>query len=259
MAARRLHRLRMDRRSDDRGLTMVELMMVMFILAIIFPLVAGLLFTAQRQSAAASTRTAAQAQAQIMDEYLSRLINSTNYPNGGAAGSDILIANATEFEFYSSQGAASGASATFPTLIDLKLVTACSGCSYYTLEAIETPPSGTTPTYPSSGAVTTILGSGIVVPTSVAAGCPTTGSSIPVFEYDEASTCIQTAANTSSSAGPPANLIMANTGTPAQFGLIDTVTVTMTVIDTLHAKSSAQPVFTYTFSMPNVDYNHAGF
>jgi prepilin-type N-terminal cleavage/methylation domain-containing protein len=229
---------------DESGFTLIEIAIVLFVLAVLIPLIATFIETTQKYSYGVASRTQANSQAQVIDEYLSRQVHAINYPLNGSSGSDILTATATEFQFYSSLGATNG-----PTQVDIKAVAACSGCSYYSIQETTVTPGGSpsSPSY-SSGAVTATrtLGTGIVLPATPATNCPSSGSSIPLFEYFSTAgntvtpgTCLQTSSTTL---------------TTAQFSQVDSVTVSLTTLDAMHTKSSPQPLSTFTFSMPNVAY-----
>jgi type II secretory pathway pseudopilin PulG len=241
------------RPSTDRGehgTSLIEIMVVLLILSIILPIIAMLLNSVQTDAITVASRQAASGQAQVIDEALSRQIHAANYPTGTTKtlGGEIVTANANELKFYSSMGDTNG-----PRLIDIYTALACTGCTYYNLDESYVVPNATSNPY-NGTPVVQVLGTGLVLPSSTTAyafNCPSSGANVPIFEYfDSSGTCLQTS-TIITTANPPMAL-------PAsEFASIDSVTVTLTTLDTNRSKNSPEPVFTFSISMPNVDFANA--
>ncbi|HWE55505.1 MAG TPA: type II secretion system protein [Acidimicrobiales bacterium] len=234
-------RARRHAAADEQGFTLIEVSVVLLIMAVVLPMIMGFVFMVQSYTGKVAGRTVAAGQAQVIDENLSRQIHAITYPAGGALGSDIVTASATEFKFYTALGNSVG-----PTLIDIKATAACGTCSYYQMNETTYLPvlSGSAVTYPTG--TTKPIGTGVVVPSSPAVNCPGVGTTSPVFEYYATAAATQTA-----------TCLQTTTNTLTTFKTIDQVRVNLVMVDYLHTKLSQQIDFSYTYVLPNVDYQES--
>jgi type II secretory pathway pseudopilin PulG len=223
----------------DRGISLIEITVVLLIIGMIVPVVYGLLSSVQKDEVGVSSRSAAAGQAQIMDEALSRQIHAAAIPNGLTGA--IVSGMPNSLEFYSSLSSISNSNG--PTELNISTAKTCPTCSTYNLvEQVIQP--GVGPNYTAAGGATTttrVLGAGIVPPSAAAVGtdCSTTPG---IFQY-------YTTAN-----GSPSCVVVPSGGlTGSATNGIDYIYVTLTTIDVLRPTSSPQTTFTLHLTLPNVD------
>lgn len=232
------------RRGGDEGLTLIEIAVVLLIMSIAITLITGMLISVQHEESTVQSRNAAVHEAQVMGYTLSRQVHAAAFPTG--ASTPIVTATATDLKLYSSLGNANG-----PTQLDIHAVRACGSCSYYNLvEDVVQPGPG--PTYTGSPQ-RQVIGTGLLLPaTSPASDCPGSGTFVSgIFEYfTQAGSCLalDTALN-------PPGLDTAG-GPPTEIAQVENITITLTTVDTLAAKSGASTTIALPLSLPNWDYTY---
>ena len=234
------HRLSSRRRgARDRGMSLIEITIAMLILSLIVPVIYGLLDSVEQDEVTVASRDVAGGQAQVIDEILSRQIHAAALPTTGGSTTAIVSATADTLQFYASLGNANG-----PTELTIKTSLTCVSCTTYNMvETLVQPGPGdsyTTVTTTTSA----ILGTGVVPPstTTVGTDCSTTNPGIFQY-YNSSGTCLLLGTGTS----PPAL-------TSSQGSNVDNVTVTLTTLDVLRPKTSANVTYTMQLTLPNVDY-----
>ena len=226
-----------SRNERDRGISLIEITVVLLIIGMIVPVIYGLLSSVQKDEVSVSSRNAAAGQAQIMDEALSRQIHAAAIPNGLTGA--IVSATPNSLEFYSSLSSIGNSNG--PSEINITTALTCTTCTTYNLVEQITQP-GTGPNYTGAGGATTttrVLGNGIVPPSAAAVGtdCSTTPG---IFQYyTNTNSCI---------------LIPSGGLTGSQTGVIDDITVTLTTIDVQRPTTSPQTIYTLHLTLPNVDF-----
>lgn len=232
------------RRDDDDGLTLIEIAIVVLVMSIAMMLVMGMLISVQHEESTVQSRDAAVQEAQVMGYTLSRQVHAAAFPPAGAT--PIISATATELKFYSSLGNANG-----PTQLDIHTVQACSSCSYYDLvEDVVQPGPG--PTYTASSQ-RQVIGTGLLLPsTSPPGDCPGSGRFVPgIFEYfTQSGACLAL----DTTLDPPA--LDTTGGPPATIAQAENMTITLTTVDTLAARSGPPTTVTLELSLPNWDYTY---
>ncbi|MGH9054520.1 MAG: PulJ/GspJ family protein [Acidimicrobiales bacterium] len=228
------------RGKDDRGMTLVEILIVMLIFSIVMTIVVTVLVSAQRDEATVVSRDTANSEAQVMVQALSRQVHAAATPAGMT--SPFVLATANELLFYSALGNANG-----PTQLDIRPAPACSGCSTYDLveDVVQPVLVSGVPTY-TSAAQRVVLGSGLVPPTpSPTSDCSASSSFVPgIFEYSPVTgPCLAL----DTTASPPAL-------DSSQFKTVENLAIAITTVDTLRPGSAPDVVTNLQVSLPNVDY-----
>jgi type II secretory pathway pseudopilin PulG len=227
---------------DENGTSLVEMMMVCMILGIIFPIVAGFLFSTQTAVVSVSSRSVANGQAEVIAQTLSRQIHAAATPAGKS--SPIVSATANKLVFYSSLGNSFG-----PTELSLYVVPSCGGCNYGNLMEDQTQPTSG-PTYSATPTQTVELGSGVVIPTPASPGsdCPAGGSG-GIFEYFVSPV-------TSNGACLPLDYRSYNPPAldSSQLSQVENMAVTITTEDTSRTSGSPTATMSLQVSLANVDY-----
>ena len=234
------------RRAEDRGVSLVEIAVVLLILSIFVPLILGVLTSVQKQEVAVSSRDFASGEAQAISDVLSRQIHAAAIPTGQTAA--LVVAQANVLQFFSALGYVNG-----PTEIKLYTTQSCPTCSTYNLDEQVTQPGpsvGNGPVYTGGTATVTtgVIGTGVLPPTpSPSNDCPPgSGSFTPgIFEYINSPTSGQACLPLSGS--PPAL-------TSTQLGQAEHLTVTITTVDPSRAKTTPTTTYTLQITLPNVDY-----
>ena len=221
----------------ERGISLIEITVVLLIIGMIVPVVYGLLSGVQKDEVVVSSRSAAAGQARIIDEALSRQIHAAAIPNGLTGA--IVSAMPNSLEFYSSLSSIGNSNG--PTELNISTAKTCPTCSTYNLvEQVIKP--GVGPNYTTAGGATTttrVLGTGIVPPSMAAVGTDCSTTTPGIFQYyTNTNSCLQV---------PSTGL------TGSQTGPIDDITVTITTIDVLRPAASPQTTFTLHMTLPNVD------
>ncbi len=257
---------RNDRSADQRGYTLVEMAVVLLILSLIIPIVYGLVASVNKDTANVVSRGAANGQAEVMGQLLSRQVHAAATPSNQT--SELVYGTADEIILYSSLGATYTSGSTTvsaPTKLDISAALACSGCSTYNLvEKVYKPTAGTGgPAYTSS--TTSIIGTGVVVPSLTGSNSSDCSASAPgIFQYYQntsitTSSCLSLAVPGSGSC--PTWESVTQCATPqlsaTQFAQVDEITVTLTTLDTNRAKLSPRSSFTLQLELPNVDFANA--
>jgi len=224
--------------ADERGLSLVEMSVVMLILALVVPMITGLLVSVQNDTAFTTSRDAATGELLPVQEALSRQLHAAQIPQG--MGQAFVVAQANNLEFYSALGNSAG-----PTLVSISFSPTCSGCATYELVESLTQPvlSGGLPTY-GSAPTRHVLGSGLVPANpSPPQDCPGTGSPGTFAYLDSSGHCLPL----DTSLSPPAL-------DPSQLGLVDAIWVSLEAKDTLHPDRAASSSVALQISLPNMDF-----
>ncbi len=226
-------------RANDRGISLIEITIAMLILSLIVPVIYGLLDSVEKDEVTVASRDIAGGQAQVIGEVLSRQIHAAALPTSGGATTAIVSATANTFQFYASLGNANG-----PTELTIKTALTCGSCTTYNMVETLVQP-GPSDSYTTGTTTTTaILGTGVVPPSTVTVGTDCSSTAPGIFQYyNSSSTCLPLSTGTS----PPAL-------TSSQAPNVDNVTVTLTTLDVLRPKTSADVTYTLQLTLPNVDY-----
>ena len=114
----------------DRGISLIEITVVLLIIGMIVPVIYGLLqFGPEGRGIGLQPRNAAAGQAQIMDEALSRQIHAAAIPNGITGA--IVSATPNSLEFYSSLSSIGNSNG--PSEINITTALTCTTCTTYNL------------------------------------------------------------------------------------------------------------------------------
>ena len=256
----RTHQRRTPRsraRDRDRGISLVEMAVVLLLLGLIVPVIYGLLDSVVKDEAMVSSRDNASGQAQLMGRVLSRQLHAAAIPSGlsslvceppptgstQATGCTTVVATANELEFFANLGNANG-----PTRLDIKPV--ASGSTYNLVEHVTQPTlsSSGPPTYGSTYS-TYVLGTGLVPPTLSGTNANDCSTSNPgIFQYfNVSSTCLKLDTTETTPALDASEL----SGTSG----LENVTVTLTTEDSMYSKTSPKATSTLQITFPNYDYS----
>lgn len=210
------------RNGEERGTSLIELMVVVALLAVVLPIGFQAVSSVQQSAVGTTYRFRATAQGQLMLDTLTRQIRAAVPPpyvpgeNTSPSG-PILWASSSELQFYSAVGNANG-----PVLMGIYAVPSCGGGVTDQLVEYQVDPAvtnngtvsyGTLPapqSCPVSGPSATeriVLGTNLLLtPPSPSSGCPTAsttnaGFQPGLFEYfDKAGSCLHLGAGTGDTA-----------------------------------------------------------
>jgi competence protein ComGC len=241
----------------DRGISLVEMAVVLLLLGLIVPVIYGLVDSVVKDQAMVTSRDNSTSQAQVIGRVLSRQLHAAAIPSGLSSlvcepppngstqttGCTTVMATANELELFANLGNANG-----PTRLDIKPV--ANGSTYNLVEYVTQPSlnSSGLPTYGSTSS-TYVLGTGLVPPTLSGTNGQDCSTSTPgIFQYYNAGgTCLKLDTTETTPALDAGQL----SGTSG----LENVTVTLTTQDALYAKTSPKATTTLEITFPNYDYS----
>lgn len=143
------------RRDDDRGVSLIELIIVMALLSLVMTLVATVFISSLREGQTVSAKTTSTADARIAMEALSRDLRVAISPDGTSPA--ISTAEPRRVTYYAALGASSATTDPLPSLVDFGIDTTARCLRRSITPAVLV---GSTLTWPAAGTVSTCVARG---------------------------------------------------------------------------------------------------